>query len=485
MISRCMSTQHPDNASAPFFSDGPEISGEAEITEAYYAYSHLNCREQLWDCEGKESDSYVVKKLFTSHEDFFRKNVLGKDFFLTLRVPNPDVEKSEAKLLVEALASIPRSFDVSKRFYGEDVAPIFEVALPMAGSAEQLSSIHSYYEKFIAGQQNLKINGKTVREWIGPFKPETISVIPLFETRDQILEAGSIVREYLRGKNPEYQRVWFARSDPSLNYGNLAAVLYNKVAMQRLKELESEISVPLHPIIGMGSCPFRGNLKPTNVKDALGGYPSVRTFTTQSAFKYDYEADTVAKAFETFNESGTSVPVPVDEETCVRIADKTRSQYFKEVALAAPLVNQLSGYVPARRKRKLHIGLFGYSRKAGEVSLPRTITFCASLYSVGFPPELLGLSAATPQEKDLVRKNYKNFDSDLEDAARYYNPECASVLPREIVRNAEFVLDGLKVETDEKHAQATSEIISLIKRNRFQETSKLMVQAAKLRKFLG
>ena len=70
-----MSTQHPDNATTPFFSDNPVIAGETEITEAYYAFSHLKCREQLWDCEGKESDSYVVKKLLTSQESFFRKNI--------------------------------------------------------------------------------------------------------------------------------------------------------------------------------------------------------------------------------------------------------------------------------------------------------------------------------------------------------------------------------------------------------------------------
>ena len=48
MIARCMSTQHPDNVSVPFFSSSDQIGGESEVTEAYYAYSHLGCDEQMW-----------------------------------------------------------------------------------------------------------------------------------------------------------------------------------------------------------------------------------------------------------------------------------------------------------------------------------------------------------------------------------------------------------------------------------------------------
>jgi phosphoenolpyruvate carboxylase len=117
-IPKCMSTQHPDNVNSPFFAENVELGGEDEVQEAYYAFSHLGCDEQMWDCEGKEVDNYVVKKLLTKHEPFFRDKKLGKDVFLTLRVPNPNVEKAEAKILLETLESIPRSFDAAKLFYG-------------------------------------------------------------------------------------------------------------------------------------------------------------------------------------------------------------------------------------------------------------------------------------------------------------------------------------------------------------------------------
>ena len=77
-----MSTQHPDNVNSPFFAENAELCGEDEIQEAYYAFSHLGCDEQMWDCEGKEIDNYVVKKLLTKYEHFWNwdlfsfKNVL-------------------------------------------------------------------------------------------------------------------------------------------------------------------------------------------------------------------------------------------------------------------------------------------------------------------------------------------------------------------------------------------------------------------------
>jgi phosphoenolpyruvate carboxylase len=101
-VSRCMSTQHPDNATVPFFATSLVLAGEDEIREAFYAYYHLGCDEQMWDVEGKEIDTYVVCKLLSFYEQFFRSNVLGEDLRLTLRVPNPAVEGTEARARANA-----------------------------------------------------------------------------------------------------------------------------------------------------------------------------------------------------------------------------------------------------------------------------------------------------------------------------------------------------------------------------------------------
>ncbi len=135
-IPRVMSTQHPDNVHLPFFAENQDMSGDDEVQEAYYAFSHLGCDEQMWDCEGKEVDDFVVRKLLTRHEHFFKQKRLGEDVRLMLRLPNPDVEKNEAKVLIESLESIPRSCDAANLFYGCEVPPIHEVILPMTMSAE-------------------------------------------------------------------------------------------------------------------------------------------------------------------------------------------------------------------------------------------------------------------------------------------------------------------------------------------------------------
>jgi phosphoenolpyruvate carboxylase len=195
-VPKCMSTQHPDNVTSPFFAENAELSGEDEIQEAYYAFSHLGCDEQMWDCEGKEVDAFVVKKLLTKYEPFFAERRLGRDAFITLRVPNPTIERTEGKVLLETLEGIPRSYDAAQSFYGDGVPPVFEVILPMTDSATSLDRVYRYYNDFVTGKQSKSFcnGGVTIADWIGEFHPSTINVIPLFETMEHMLGAHDVVR---------------------------------------------------------------------------------------------------------------------------------------------------------------------------------------------------------------------------------------------------------------------------------------------------
>jgi len=482
-IPRCMSTQHPDNVNSPFFVNNAIIGGEDEIKEAYYAFSHLGCDEQMWDCEGKEVDSYVVKKLLTKYKSFFKEKILGKDLNLTLRGPNPSVERAEAKVLLEALESIPRSFDAARLFYKDDKAPIFEVILPMTASSMEINNVYRYYSDIVVGKEKKILNnGKTtIGDWIGEFKPKKINVIPLFEDIEHMLNAHDITREYLQDKNLEYQRVFLARSDPALNYGLISAVLLNKITLQRLYRLSEEINVEIYPIIGAGSAPFRGNLRPQNVENVSEEYPSVSTFTIQSAFKYDNPPEDVIKAINKLQKIRIKPPQEINEERCLEIINKYLIEYQKQVVKLAPVINDIARYVPSRRKRKLHIGLFGYSRNMEGIALPRAIKFTAALYSLGLPPEILGLNALNNDDFQFVSKVYVHFEKDLKDALKYFNIE-SRFIPKEL---KEFLRDfPIYSEVDEVHKKITEKIQD-IKNSEKTNLEEYILSAANIRKFLG
>ena len=487
-IPRIMSTQHPDNVNIPFFAQNSVMQGDDEVKEAFYAYSHLGAEEQLWDAEGKEVDNFVVKKLFSRYGDYFQKNILGKDKLLTFRIPNPDVEKNEGKILLESLNSIPRNFDIGKAFYGKDIAPIFEVMIPMCFSDKNLIRVHEYYKQFIAKNQERKIYAGdiTVGEWLGKFNPQDIRVTPLFETKDAILNSDRYVKKYIQfEKIKELQRVWFARSDPALNYGSTAAVLMGKVGLQRLHKLQEETSIPIYPIIGCGSAPFRGNFNPVNAENMLFAYPSIQTFTIQSAFKYDYGPKKVIESIEKIKNTKRKKPVAVDEKFATEMIDKIEEDYQKSIRVIAPTVNLMSQFVPGRRKRKLHTDLFGYARENAGVTLPRAIKFCASLYSLGLPPDILGLSTLRETELDKIRESYRTIDKDLADAMQYFNKDNLSFFPIAIRRRVLKAAKLFDFEVNQEHQKITTNVVRALKKGDTISIQEGILNAGRIRRFLG
>ena len=489
IIPKVMSTQHPDNASpAPFADSAGVLRGDGEIEEAVDVFA-LGCDEQMWDSEGKEADNQVVRKLLTGYPDFFHDNVkLGIDAALTLRVPNPRVERDMRKSMVEALQSVPSSMEMAQGFYGEGhVAPIQEVILPLTTSAQELSLVEAYYRKVIVGQEDRTVlDGQLVKDWVGEFYPKSIRVIPLIEDMENLFYCDRIVEEYLKDRDLPYQRVFLARSDPALNYGMVAAELILKVGLLRLHNLEARLGLPLYPIIGAGSAPFRGHLGPTNVERSLAEYPSAQTFTVQSAFKYDYDRDTVRDGIAKILAHERAEPVFIDQDKAKEIIDKSTEEYQARVQELTGVITTVSAHVPRRRERKMHVGLFGYGRSlggVGGVTLPRAIGFAASLYSIGVPPELLGLASLTESDIEFIREAYPNLDADLRAALRFTNERHV----RELLGDSYMsVVSRYTDELDRVHEGLTSAIWASVgsgdsTMHRFQ----FIEEAAHLRHFLG
>ncbi|MBI2918489.1 MAG: phosphoenolpyruvate carboxylase [Chloroflexi bacterium] len=481
-----MSTQHPDNVGAPFFCTDPVLQGEEEVEEALQVFNTLGMDEQMWDYEGKEVDNYVVRRLLGKDQGFFQRQVLGRDVFLTYRVPNPRVEPDEGKWLLETLRSIPRSYDVAREFYGGNaVPPVFEVIFPMTISAVELERVYQYYVRHVSGEESESLlpGDITMGEWVGQFEPKTINVIPLIEDIPQLVTCDQIVDSLLRS-HPDipYQRVFLARSDPALNYGYVSAFLALEVGLARLHRLERKVGKPLYPILGTGSAPFRGNLKPGNVANCLRSYPSVQTFTLQSAFKYDYPLANVQAAVREIEGFPRAEPREVDEERSQRLIARSTAAYQDRLRDGiARLAAAVAPCVPGRRRRKLHIGLFGYSRGFGGVSLPRAITFCAALYSVGLPPEVIGLEALDRDDWDYLCQD-SNFCQDLADALAFVNEEVLlQYLP-----GARVVLDRVDYRPNPEHKKLARMIYQATREGiRPDLVTGMVVEAAALRRFLG
>ena len=489
LIPKVMSTQHPDNATpAPFADDTGVLKGDGEVEEAVAAFD-LGCDEQMWDSEGKEVDNQVVRKLLTNYPDLFQGGLqLGRDVALTLRVPNPSIERDLRKSMVEALQSVPAAWDMAVSFYGEDAAaPIQEVILPFTTSAEEISLVEAYYRKVIVGQEDQTLlNGQVVKDWVGEFFPKQIRMIPLIEDKEHLLYCDQIVEEYLQGRDLPYQRVFLARSDPALNYGVVAAELVLKVGLLRLHDLERKLGVPLYPIIGAGSVPFRGHLTPVNISRALTEYPSAHTFTAQSAFKYDYDKDTVREGIRQISVHERGEPVPIDQERAIEVIEKATAEYQYQVQRLIRAISTVSNHIPRRRDRRLHVGLFGYGRSmegVEGVTLPRAIRFTASLYSIGVPPELLGLAVLDQADLAFVREVYPNLDSDLRAALRFANERHVKELLGEPYLR---LLGQFTDEIDRVHEGLTSAIRASISGSSATEhVSHFVEEAAHLRRFLG
>jgi phosphoenolpyruvate carboxylase len=211
----------------------------------------------------------------------------------------------------------------------------------------------------------------------------------------------------------------------------------------------------------------------------------VQTFTIQSAFKYDHPPDAVRDGIAKLRAHERSAPVAIDQSRAVELLDRLVARYQSEVQELAPLVNTVARAVPRRRLRKMHVGLFGYNRESAGVSLPRAIPFCASLYSLGLPPEVIGLAAVTDADWSWLRAAVPSVEADLIDAARYLDRSALAGLPslvRESVHRALALIDV--PNTDTEHAEIARGVRRVTESGGTAMTE-LIVRAAALRHFLG
>ena len=119
--------------------------------------------------------------------------------------------------------------------------------------------------------------------------------------------------------------------------------------------------------------------------------------------------------------------------------------------------------------------------------LPRAISFCAALYSIGLPPELLGLSDLKPSDVKTIQEYYPNFLNDLMEAMLHYDPMCLAWLPVSVADDIRRTLRLLKLDftPDLIHQSAgLARFRARIAKNDLNSMSDLITQAARERRVL-
>jgi len=497
-IPTTMASQHPDHASAPYWHKDPFIPVQDESEETYLAFSDLGIGEYKWDWEGKLVDESVMERLLSNYYEYFKKNEIGKEKFLTFRLPNPKAE-TEFRL-ARAFINLLIAAALAKKV-GLHSPPLFEVILPMAESAEEMLAIQTAFREISdLKHELLRFDAKTI---------ENLEIIPLFEQVDTIINSDEIIKKYVAmykkefKKTPEYLRPYTARSDPALNSGMVPTVLAIKIALSQYKKLEKTLKIKLYPIIGTAMLPFRGGLRPDDVQSFVNEYQGMRTALIQSGFRYDFDTATVKKGIKDLNKllpqkEARSIS-DEDKKMLISIIPGFEKGYREVIESIAEVINTLAGQLPKRRERVQHIGLFGYSRGMGKVTLPRAIGFTAALYSLGIPPELIGtgrgLKNLNKKELEALNKTYVNFKKDIVAAGRYLNKEnleklskkypAFKLITEDVKMLEEYFGEDFQPKTleEKEHHILTSRIADAFMKK--EKMTDLIVKAAVLRKSLG
>ncbi len=494
-----MASQHPDHASTPYWHDQALITASQETKETMLAFEELGIDEYMWDWEGKLVDESVTERLLAQNYEYFQQNQLGQDKFLTYRLPNPFVE-TEFRLGRAFLGLI--SADSLAHKTSLHTPPLFEAILPMCENAKSLIDIQEAFRE-MAGLKHWLFN--TQRGNLHHLQP-----IPLFEQVEVITSSDQILAEYVKmhedkfGYAPKYIRLMVARSDPALNAGHVANLLAIKVALSRYSQFSETKGIQIYPIIGCGSLPFRGGLTPQNVSRFVAQYSGIRTVMIQSAFRYDNSPQEVRQGIKELNEllphGEADILDSKTEKDLLNMMQIFKKHYRSNIQTVANLVNEIAGHVPKRRERVQHIGLFGYSRGVGGVSLPRAIKFTASMYSVGLPPEIIGTGRALKELRQLglidnLQRYYLNFEEDYRRAGGFFNRANLDKLIQkdgawqglaedvaELEKHLGFTF-GPQNEAQEKHLEISGLVLE--KLNKQEDVSELITRGGVCRRSLG
>ncbi|KUO88780.1 MAG: phosphoenolpyruvate carboxylase [Thermoproteus sp. JCHS_4] len=425
MVPRMMCTQHPDTT--------VKITAGEEVDEALVDYTAYGCEEVMVDYEGKTTPYSQPKEIVMKAYAAGLK--IGERFFVTPRLPNPKLEDFDRAMLVLEAAIVANYFSI--KYMGTQA--VRWVVLPMV---EDLDTV--------------LLVGRMLRKKVQIYREETgldmsdIDVIPLIEDAYAQLKFMALIAEIAKERGKRPIRLFLGKSDSAVKYGHIASALAIAAVLSSVKRAEEELGVKIHPILGMGSPPFRGALNNYALAHLeVLQYSGYHTATIQSAVRYDVSYDDYAKVRDSILNACCVSPRRV--EGVESHIGEAAASYKALVAKYIDVLLEVARLVPSTRDR-VSWKVYGrqFLTQDGAVNMPRAIVYTAAWYAMGAPPIFLDapyvVKLAREDKLDEVLKALPTLKKEWEYDSEFFDEEVAAkYLGEEFVKVVREAMDYMGV----------------------------------------